>query len=130
MSDKKQLIKSVVTGSVCGLLITMLLNCVFAAVMLKTGLLPPDITSYAACGLLAAGTFAAGIVATKINKSAGLIVGLLTGAAIFLLVTVAGLIKSGETLGIMTIIKLASCLICGGLGGILGLKENKKIVIK
>ncbi len=129
MSDKKQLIKGAVAGTVCGLLVTTLLNIVFAAVMLKTGLLPPDLTSYIACGLLAAGAVAAGLTATKITKSAGLIVGLIAGASMFLLVTVAGLIKSSEPVGVMTVIKLASCLAFGGLGGILGLKENKKIKI-
>lgn len=129
MSDKKQLVKGVVTGTVCGLLVTMLLNIICAAVMLKTGLLPAELTGYIVCGLLAAGAVAAGITATKITRSAGLIVGLIAGATMFLLVTIAGLIKSSETVGVMTVIKLASCLAFGGLGGILGLKENKRIKI-
>ena len=110
MSDKKQLVKGVVTGTVCGLLVTMLLNIICAAVMLKTGLLPAELTGYIVCGLLAAGAVAAGITATKITRS-------------------AGLIESSETVGVMTVIKLASCLAFGGLGGILGLKENKRIKI-
>ena len=81
MSDKKRLIKAIVTGMLCGILTSVTLMCIFALVMTKGGLLPTEVINLLLSGFLAVGAFAGGFVAVKINRGAGLIVGALTGAA-------------------------------------------------
>ena len=45
MSDKKKLIKSVSLGSLCGVLGCVILMCIFAVIMLTSGLLGAELTS-------------------------------------------------------------------------------------
>ncbi len=130
MSDKKLLLKAVLFGTVCGLLVSIILTCIFAVFILTSGLLPTDITNYIMIALLSIGAFFGGLVTTKITKSAGLIGGLFTGAAIFFLITVFGFIRSNDAVTIITLIRFITTLIFGGLGGIAGLKKSERIHIK
>lgn len=129
MSDKKKVVKSVIFGVLCGLLSTIILMCILSVVMLTGGLLPSDIIKFAMVGILAVGAFFGGFLATKINKSAGLVVGLITGFVMFLIITATALTKSSEPVSYMTLIKLGAALLAGGAGGILGLRERKRISI-
>ena len=130
MSDKKLVLKAVLFGTVCGLLVTIIFTCILSVIVLTSGLLPADITNYVMIVLLAMGTFFGGFIATKINKSAGLLIGLITGFVIFMLVTITGLINSSDSVTILTLIKLITTVIFGGLGGIAGLKKRERIHIK
>ncbi len=94
------------------------------------GLFPEEITNYITLALLSLGAFSGGLITSKITKSAALIVGLLTGFAIFILVTVTGLTKSNDPVTLLTLIRLAALLVAGGIGGIAGLKRKERIHIK
>lgn len=129
MSDKRLLVKAVVFGSVCGLLVTVILLCIFSAVIMTSGLLPSEITNYITVGIVSLGAFAGGVITSRITKSAGLIVGLITGFFIFMLITVIGVIKSDDSFTVLTLIRLISLIIAGGIGGILGLRKKERIHI-
>ena len=130
MSDKKLLIKASLCASICGMLISIILLCIFASLMLAVGVLPEQILNYATIAVLAAGTFFGGFISARITKSAGLITGLMTGFIIFLLVTVIGITKSNDSITVLTLIKLLSTLAAGSLGGIVGGNKKEKIHIK
>ena len=125
MSDKKRLVKSVVIGSLCGLLSCAALMCVTAAVMLCTGLLPAELTDLIMVAVAAAGAVAGSFVATKLNGGAGLIVGTMTGGAMLLLITGAALVRQGAPVTALSAIRAAALLSGGALGGILGLRERR-----
>lgn len=129
MSDKKLAVKAILFGIVCGLLITVIFLCLFSVIIITSGLLPANVTNYIVIAILSVGAFLGGYIATKITKSAGLIIGAITGFSIFLLITVLGLIKSSDTITILTLIRLITTLISGSLGGILGLRKKEKIHI-
>lgn len=130
MSDKKLLLKAALFGTVCGLLISVIITCIFTIVILTIGLFPTDITNYITVAILAVGAFFGGFITTKITKSAGLIAGLITGFSVFLLVTIFGLFKSNDSVTIITLIRLISNVVAGALGGILGLRKRERIHIK
>ena len=130
MSDKRLLVKAVVFGSVCGLLVTVILLCIFSAVIMTSGLLPSEITNYITVGIVSLGAFAGGVITSRITKSAGLIVGLITGFFIFMLITVIGVIKSDDSFTVLTLIRLISLIIAGGIGGILRKRKKERIHIK
>ncbi len=130
MSDKKLLLKAALFGTVCGLLISVIITCIFTIVILTIGLFPTDITNYITVAILAIGAFFGGFITTKITKSAGLIAGLITGFSVFLLVTIFGLFKSNDSVTIITLIRLISNVVAGALGGILGLRKKERIHIK
>lgn len=129
MSDKKKVIKSVIFGVLCGLPTTIILMCILSVVMLTGGLLPIDAIKFSTIGILAIGAFFGGFIATKINKSAGLTVGAITGFTMFLIITATALTENSEPVSYMTLIKFFATLLSGGAGGILGLKERKIIGI-
>ena len=129
MSDKKLAVKATLFGVVCGLLLTVVLMCLFAVIIITSGLLPTDITNYIMIAILSIGILFGSCVATKITKSAGLIIGLIVGFSIFILITLFGLLKSNDTITTITLIKLVASLISGAFGGIIGLRKKEKIHI-
>ena len=130
MSDKKLLIKAVLFGTVCGLLVTVILVCILSAIVMTSGLLPTELTNYITLALLALGAFSGGFITSRITKSAGLVAGLITGFSIFILITITGLTKSDDPVSLLTLIRLVALLVAGGVGGIIGLKRKERIHIK
>lgn len=129
MSDKKLLIKSVITGTLCGLLVSIIFMSICAVVLLKGGLPQGDLLDYVLAGFLAAGAFAGGFIAAKLNKGAGLIVGAITGAVMIFLIALVSACKGDVTFSALFFIKLAAAVIGGILGGILAVREKKHISI-
>ncbi len=129
MSDRKLLIKASLFSAMCSILITIILSCIFAVVMLTTGLLPEYILPFATVAMLAAGTFLGGFISARITKSAGLITGLVTGFIIFFLVTVVGIVRSNDSVTIVTLVRFIATMLAGGLGGIVGVNKKEKLKI-
>lgn len=130
MSDKKLLVKAVLFGTVCGLMVSIILLCICTSVILSIGLLPTDITNYIMLAILSAGAFFGGFICARITKSAGLVVGMVTGFTIFLLVTIIGIIKSTDAVSAVTLIRFVLTVIIGGSGGIIGVNKKEKLKIK
>lgn len=130
MSDKKLLAKAVLFSSVCGILLLVILMCLFAAVMMSSGVISADILDYCTVGMIGAATLMSGIISSRITGSAGLVVGSLTGFFIFLIITSVALIFNGEPVSIITLLKLTAAVFAGGIGGIIGVNKKEKIKIK
>ena len=129
MSDKKRLVKALVVGCLCGVLTCASFTGILAAVILSVGLLPDKLTDYVMIAVAAAGAFTGGLIAAKFNKGAGLIVGAIIGAGMFLLLTIAGLTSGGASFSSLSAVRMAALLIGGMLGGILGVKERRHVPI-
>ena len=97
---------------------------------MTSGLLPTELTNYITLALLALGAFSGGFITSRITKSAGLVVGLITGFAIFILITATGLTRSDDPVSLLTLTRLVALLVAGGVGGIAGLKRKERIHIK
>lgn len=130
MSDKKLLFKSMFFGSVCGLLLSVILMCICAVIILSIGLLPADLTKYVMLAVLGSGAMFGGFIAARITKSAGLLVGMLTGFVIFILITILGLIKNTDAVSIATLLRFIITIVTGAIGGILGVNKKEKLHIK
>lgn len=128
MSGKKRMVKSVVIGTLCGLLAGVIGMCLLAVFMLTAGLLSPDLTAYAMVAVASLGALAGAFIAVKLNKGAGLTVGAMTGLAMFLLLTITALAAGDSAFTPMTAIRLGAMLLGGALGGILALKERKRVI--
>lgn len=130
MSDKKLIAKAVLFSSVCGILILVILMCLLAAVMMSSGVISVDILNYCTVGMVGVATLMSGIISSRITGSAGLAVGSLTGFFIFLVITSISLIFNGEPITILTLLKLMSSVLGGGIGGIIGVNKKEKIKIR
>ncbi len=129
MSDKKALIKSVLIGTLCAILSQIIMLCIVSVIMLTTKKMFDGALDYVMIAVSAIGALAGGFIAAKLNKGAGLIVGLITGFALFVILTAAALINSDSSLSVLSLIRLGAMLLGGAAGGILGVRENTKISI-
>ena len=125
MSDKKRLAKAVAAGAFCGLLTSVLLMCLFAAVMLKIGLLDSAMLDAVLAALFGFGALAGGFAAAKLNKGAGLVAGALTGAAMLLLLLLTAAVRNQADFSSVFLMKLAAALLGGSAGGVLAMRERR-----
>lgn len=130
MSDKKRLAKAIFVGVLTSALCEIILMSLFSVLIITSGLLPADITDYIMLAATAASVFFGGFICAKINKSSGLICGLLTAAAGFAIITLIGLLQSEAVLTPLSLIRLGAMLFCGCAGGILGVNQKEKVFIK
>lgn len=130
MINKKLTVKAALFGVLASLLISIILMCCVSAFILTNGLLPSELTNIITIAALGAGSFTGGIVASRITKSAGMITGLITGFAVFLLITIIGLCRSSDSITYLTFIRLAVTVVLGGIGGIIGVNKKEKVHIK
>lgn len=127
--DNGKLIKSTIIGVLSSLAVTALLLCLFALILNFMSGVPYGIIDYAVILAQGLAVFAGSYTAAAISKSQGLIIGLIC-AAIFLILNLALSLAAGEAgIGIITVIRTAVILICGILGGILGVNKKEKIRI-
>ena len=129
MSGKKTIIKSVLIGSLCAVTAQIILLCIVSLVMISTKKLFSGALDYIMIATAALGTLIGGFISAKLNHGAGLVVGLITGFAVFIILTAAALIHNSSPLSVLSLIRFAAMLIGGSLGGILGVKEKTKIKI-
>lgn len=130
MSDKKQLIKSVFVGVLTSALTEIILMSVFSVLIITSGLLPADITDYILIAVTAMSVFCGGFICAKINKSSGLVCGLFTALALFIIITAIGLLQNDVVLTPLSLIRLGAMLLCGCGGGVLGVNQKEKVFIK
>ncbi len=130
MQNKRLVVKAALFGTLCAMLVSVMILCAISGFMLTSGLLPTELTNILAVAALAVGTFAGGFIAARITKSGGLITGLITGFTVFMVVTIIGLIKSTDGMTYLTIARLVTAIIMGALGGIIGVNKKEKLHIK
>ena len=124
MSDKKRFIKSALTGTLCGILTSVVLTCAFALILSRSGMLGDNILGYASAGLLAAGAFLGGFVSAKLNRAAGLIAGAAAGAAMLALIVLVSAFMGNSGFTALFFIKAAALLIGGALGGVISIRNS------
>lgn len=130
MSDKKRLAKAVLVGIITSAMSEIILMSLISVLILTSGLLPANITDYIMVASTAIAVFFGGFISAKVNKSSGLICGLLTAVAVFVIITFIGLLQSDAVLTPLSLIRLAAMLILGCAGGVLGVNQKERVFIK
>lgn len=74
--------------------------------------------------------FIGGYIASRINKSQGLVLGLINGGIVLLSILIGGFCYSTDTISILTLLKAVVILLASALGGIKGVNTKDKIHIK
>lgn len=130
MSEKNKIFKSVAFGFCACMLSAVILMCLFAIIIMKSGLLSSEITDYVMLGVLSLSCAFGGFISAKLNKSSGLLCGAATAFIVFVVTTIAGLSQSQETVTLLTLLRFIFTLFCGSAGGILGVNQKEKLSIK
>ncbi len=125
----KKLIKSLIFGILSATIAITLLIIIASFVFQMTDKLPKEAINVVNLAILSLGGLLGGYIAARFNKSSGLITGLLTGFIIFIIILLAGLSRSVESLTIFTLYKLLALIVFSTLGGIIGVNKQKKIKI-
>lgn len=78
----------------------------------------------------AIGALVGGYVSARINKSQGLMLGMINGFIIFLSLLIGGFSISSGNITIITLLKAIILLVFSSVGGIKGVNTKEKIKIK
>lgn len=92
--------------------------------ILSLGSLPLGVIRPAGVAIACLGAGLAGYVCSRLNRRYGFFLGLLCGGLLFVVLLLVSLSVIGEQPGIFSLIKLLSMLICGALGGSIGVNAR------
>ena len=130
LDDNKKIIKAIILGVMSSACIMAILMSITAVILTTSALLPYEYLTYIMFFIEAISVFFGGYIASRINKSKGLILGFINGSIIFTAITLSGLFTSGDTITYLTLLKLVIILVFSILGGIKGVNLKEKIHIK
>ncbi len=122
-------IKQILIGIATALAVTLLLLCVICAVINFASAIPYSLLPYIMLIADAVGGFFGAYVCAAMSKSRGLILGLICGFAVFVIMFIASL-STGETIGLITLLRFIVLIVFGALGGIKGVNKKERLHIK
>lgn len=125
----KKILKSFIIGVLCAIASIILLTLLFTLILTISGTYPANAVKYISLVILAAGVFVGGYFSAKINKSNGLVLGIITGFAVFIVLLIIGLCQSSQTISLFTLYKLLISLVFSAVGGVIGVNKQNKIKI-
>ena len=130
IQDNKTIIKAIIMGVVSSVSIASIIMCIVATILTFSSLLPYEYLAYIMIFILCISVFFVGYIASRINKSKGLILGLINGVIIFSAISLSGMFLSENTVSYITLIRFVAITVCSILGGIKGVNKKEKIHIR
>lgn len=122
-------VRALMIGTAIAVAVMALLLCAVSGLLTMTSGVPYSVLPYILLAVPGCGALVGGYIAAAINKSRGLILGLICGGILFIILFAVGL-GTGENIGLMTLLRLLVLTVCGILGGIKGVNKKEKIRIK
>ncbi|MEG0664661.1 MAG: TIGR04086 family membrane protein [Clostridia bacterium] len=119
-----KIIKASTISIGCGLLICVTLLMIFSFI-LKTKDFPHSYITPLTIVAIGVANFFAGIINAKLIRRKGLIFGGLCGVVFSLIILLSGLTFSADVIGYISIIKISVAVICGAIGGLIGINKIK-----
>lgn len=130
MNDNKRSVKAVLIGTAISLLLTVMLTCVFAFIIKLMPVVPYGIIDYVLIGLSGLSILIGSYTASVMTKSKGMMIGSLCALIVFVVLTISGMSIPDNDIGILTVIRVVTYLVCGVVGGIAGVNRKEKVRIK
>ena len=122
-------IKPILTGSIISILSTAVLLFIFSLVMTKVDL-PFSLVSPISIVILGFSTLLGAFIGAKSFGCKGFFIGLCTSLLVFLTLLLLNLSMEPQGFGSIAIIKAATILISGIVGGVLGVNKRKSAKFK
>lgn len=119
------ILRPVVLGLMAGIIASMLALMLFSAVFVSRGLSDAAVMPLAIASMCI-GAFLGGFIAARSHGVNGLLAGGLAGFLFFLVLYAVGAIMQQIDLGTLALVKLLACVLCGCIGGILGVNSSHK----
>lgn len=128
--DKGRVVKAVAIGVLCSVVLAVLLTCLFSMMLNMMSGIPYDLIDYVMVAIEGFSVLMGAYIACVIAKAKGLIIGALCGAISLLIVFAVGMSMAKNNIGLLTIIRSIVMLLCGIIGGIMGVNRKEKVRIK
>lgn len=113
------------SSSFLGIAVILVILLIFSVVMTKVDV-PDSIMSVFTVLALCSGCFTGSYVASRRHRHNGLATGIITGIITYFLILLIGIIFSKSSLHLGLFSKLIIAVVCGGLGGIVGVNSRQK----
>lgn len=121
------IIRSVLIGSLTGILICVFLLILCAFMFTKSNNLPYVMVQPMTIAIAGIGAFAGGYCSARVSMERGMMCGMMCGFIMFVAMFIAGLISVRESLTMITVIRFTLMLLTGAIGGIVGVNKRKKV---
>lgn len=128
--EKGRIVKAVLIGAVSSVVFAVILTCLFSVMLNMMSGIPYDLIDYVMVAIEGFSVLMGAYIACVIAKSKGLIIGALCGAISLLIVFAVGMSMAKNNIGLLTIIRSIVMLLCGIVGGIMGVNRKDKVRIK
>lgn len=123
-------IKGILFGIISASVTIIILLLISAFALTQAGNIPAKQLNIIMLCIDGVGIFFGSYLSLRVIKAKGLMWGCINGLIIFFVIFIAGLMSSTDTIGINTLLKLIISVVCGGLGGIIGVNKRNKVKIK
>lgn len=120
--------KYILVGLVLALFVTLTSLFLISIIMYYADIDSSMASPLASIGLIL-GCFVGGFYTSKKHEKKGLIIGFTTSAIFFIILSIASLSISTDNFGLLSLIHSLVMLLSGGIGGILGVNNKRKIKI-
>lgn len=118
-------LKAFLFSVIIGLVVSLLMLLIFSVVMTMKDT-PQGIVPTLSAVSVAVGGFAAGFVCSKILRKSGLLYGTVAGLLLYIVLMLTGMIFGQKSVDISMLAKFAVSVVCGAIGGILGVNAVKR----
>ncbi len=119
-------IKAILISTIIGIFISMMVLIVSSFLFVKSKNLPSSVISPFTIATSALGAFISGYISSRIIKSNGLLLGMISGFLMFVIIFVSGLMMFNGEITTLSLVKLTSMLLTGAIGGIAGVNKKSR----
>jgi putative membrane protein (TIGR04086 family) len=124
-ANVKQLIKPALSGILCAFIVSVFLLAVFSVLMAAKDM-PSVIVLPFACISISIGALCGGFLASRLNNSRGLFLGVVTGLLFMIILYIAGAIMHQADLNMLLFLKIVLAAFFGAVGGITGVNLRRR----
>lgn len=117
-------LKKLLFGLLIGLVSSLVIILIFSIVMTMKDI-PQGFVPTLSAIAVAVGGLAGGFTCAKLMKKSGLVVGIISGIILYAVLLLTGLAFGSKGVDLSTLIKLVIAVVCGGMGGIMGVNTRK-----
>lgn len=126
-TNKTKVVKAILFGALIGILLCTCLTVIATIIVVKMKSIPTDYINIISIIFCVISAFFSGFIAVRIAKSKGMLYGALTAMLLYLILLIAGLCVNSGSLSFVSLTKLISMVIAGGIGGIFAVNKKQKI---
>lgn len=122
-------VKALIIGSVINALMIIITTVMLSLFLVVAGNLFENAAGYMMLVPLAIGGYVGGFTSARINKSNGLLIGVISGLIVFIIMLIAGFSSGIADFTYMLLLKALVIIMTAAIGGVKGVNKKEKLKI-